>query len=106
MIRVFHSDGIYTPTKLEFIREKWQNIRNCRLAYVVLFIFPQATIWVKKQEGNPQFMLGFCEAVLGEEGIEIAYVEPANTIVVQDIQMNHAYRERERRFFRRRDLAI
>ena len=146
----FHSDGIYTPTKLEFIREKMAEYPEVPVILCGHFFDktkePEAFFEFLKQEkritllicghdhvvaiedlgeragnvsiyhdghysysgiehdGTPEFMWGFCEAVLSDEGIEIAYVEPANTIMVQDIPMEHTYRERQRRFFRRRDL--
>ena len=146
----FHSDGIYTPTKLEFIREKMAEYPELPVILCGHFFDktkePEAFFEFLKQEkritllicghdhvvaiedlgeragnvsiyhdghysysgiehdGTPEFMWGFCEAVLSDEGIEIAYVEPANTIMVQDIPMEHTYRERQRRFFRRRDL--
>lgn len=50
-----------------------------------------------------EFMWGFCEVLLGEEGVTIRYVEPANTFVFDD-QVNHCEcREQGHAFFRRRD---
>ena len=58
----------------------------------------------REEDGAPVFKWGYCEAVLGDEGIEVVYVEPSNTIVVQDSPVVHERREQQRRFFKRRDL--
>lgn len=148
----FHSDGVYTPTKLEFIREKMAEYPDCPVILCGHFFDTRnepeeffdflknekrITLLVcghdhiveiedlREKAGNvsiyhdghysysglehdsiPEFMWGFCEAILSDEGIEIWYVEPSNTIVVQDIPVVHTYREQQRRFFRRRDLNL
>lgn len=146
----FHCDGLYTPTKLDFIREKMaeypelpvilcshffdktkepeefftflKNEKRITLlicghdhiagyedlgemaGHVSLYHDGHYSNSGAHQDNVPEFMWGFCEAVLNDEGIDIAYIEPSNTIMVQDSPMVHTYREQHRRFFRRRDL--
>lgn len=148
----FHSDGVYTPTKLDFIREKMAEYPELPVILCSHFFHksyePEAFYEFLKNEkritllicghdhiagiedlgekaGNvcvyhdghysysevlqgevPEYKWGFCEAILCEDGIDIAYIEPSNTIIVQDTPMVYAYRERQRRFFKRRDLDI
>ena len=49
-------------------------------------------------------MWGFCEAVLKEDGVDIKYVEPENSIVIDGEVHNHSYREQLHTFFKRRDI--
>lgn len=145
----FHSDGVYTPTKLSFIREKMAAYP--RLPVILCGHFfdvtqePEEFFAFLKSETRitllvcghdhvakvddlgekaghvclyhdghysysgcdttpHEFMWGFCEAILSDEGIDIRYVEPSNTVTFQDTPLVHTYREQQRRFFRRRDI--
>lgn len=146
----YYSDGIYTPTKLDFIREKmaeypeypvilcghfFDKSKEPEEFFEFLKEEKRITLLIcghdhlvmiedlgekagnvciyhdghysysgREEDGAPVFKWGYCEAVLGEEGIDIAYVEPANTIVVQESPVVHERREQQRRFFKRRDL--
>ena len=146
----FHSDGVYTPTKLDFVKEKMEEFPdlpvilcghyfdlrkepeeffeflNEEKRITLLICGHNHIVGVKdlgekagnvnlyydghysysgvEHNGIPEFMWGFCEAILSDEGIEIWYVEPSSTIVVQDRPVVHTYREMQRHFFRRRDL--
>lgn len=51
-----------------------------------------------------ELMWGFCEAILTEEGVDIRYVEPSNTVMFENTVLEHHYREQNHIFFRRRDI--
>ena len=56
--------------------------------------------------GQPfaETMWGFSELVLTETGVEITYIEPANTVTIDGQELHHPHRERTQGFFTRRDI--
>ena len=145
----FHSDGVYTPTKLDFIRKKMSEFPHYPVILCGHFFDiqkePSEFFRFLKDEkritllicghdhvanvddlgeeaghvclyhdgqysysGNGttpyENMWGFCEAILTDDGIDIRYVEPANTVEFDGNVLEHPYRERVHRFFPRRDI--
>ena len=49
-------------------------------------------------------MWGYSEVNLTEDGVEITYIEPENTVVSNGEETHHPRRERKQGFFPRRDL--
>lgn len=146
----FHSDGVYTPTKLEFVMEKMEEhpelpVILCGHYFDVTKEPEEFFDFLKKEkritllicghdhivkvdnlgkkaghvclyhdghysysggDTTPrEFMWGFCETILSDEGIDIRYVEPSNTVIFQNSPLIHVYREQQRKFFRRRDVV-
>lgn len=145
----FHTDGEYSPTKLDFVKSQMQKnpdlpvilcshyfdskkeppeffefLRNekrivfliCGHDHIVdVTSFGEKADNVKLfHDGhysytggslNPKdVMMGFCEVILKEDGVDIKYVEPENTITVDGKTHHHAYREQYHTFFKRRDI--
>ncbi|MGN1081826.1 MAG: metallophosphoesterase family protein [Acutalibacteraceae bacterium] len=49
-------------------------------------------------------MWGFCDVTLSDEGIDVKYVEPENTVEFKKKPLEHKYREQNHVFFKRRDI--
>ena len=145
----FHSDGEYSPTKLDFVKgemEKYPDLpvilcshyfdetkeppeffeflkNEKRIVFLIcghdhiidVTSFGEKADNVKLfHDGHYSYagggrspkdiMWGFCEAVLKEDGVDIKYVEPENSIVIDGEVHNHSYREQLHTFFKRRDI--
>lgn len=52
-----------------------------------------------------ELMWGFNEAILTDEGVDIRFIEPENTITIEDgTEYKQPYREQMHTFFKRRDI--
>lgn len=144
-----HSDGVYAPTKLDFIKAKMDEHPN-----LPVILCGHYFDWNKEPESFFEFlknekritalfcghdhrtevtdlgeradhvciyhdghysysgdgktpydvMWGFTEVMLSDEGIDVKYIEPTNTVEFKGKIIEHKYREQNHAFFRRRDI--
>ncbi|MBP3332639.1 MAG: metallophosphoesterase [Clostridia bacterium] len=145
----FHSDGEYTPTKIDFIEEKLAKYPDMPVIlcghffdmtkesdefFELLRTEKRITLLVcghdhineitdlGESAGNvilyhdghysyaggnrapESLMWGFCATLLSDEGTDIKFVEPENTVLLGGKAHEHKYREQNHVFVKRRDI--